>query len=429
MAKVSVIVPVYNVKAYLDQCLDSILKQTLSDLEIICVDDGSTDGCSDILDAYAVQDSRIRVLHRDNAGYGAAMNAGLALASGDYVGIVESDDYILPEMYETLYEYAFAKNLDVIKSDAFYWLEKAGYCEKIHYAWLDDYYDQVLESVDHWKYFEFLMNIWTGIYRRDFLLQNNIWFHETPGASYQDNGFWIQTLTFCKRAMWLSQAFYLYRQDNPVASVRSQNKMLAMTKEYEYIAQIMRDRQNTQGLEYCNYYRMFRHRGTFFRIADEYKREFCDQIIKDYGSYKEFLPRYPRLQKWYQEICNNPDEVCDKMIKVKRQVHDKLEKADGLIIYGAGRRGHTVFKGLYNEGYYHKIYCFAVSENPAEKKIGNREILLIQEAVERYPNALVIIAVIRGTGMYYQMLGRLGDLGISDYMDGSDIEENFYILK
>lgn len=428
MPKVSVIIPVYNVEKYLSPCIDSILKQTMKDIEVICVNDGSTDSSGSILDDYAFKDSRIKVLHRDNTGYGAAMNAGLAVASGEYVGIVESDDCILPEMYETLYSAASKNNLDLVKSDAFYWLEKASYCEKIHYKWLDDYYDRVLDGADHWKFFDFFMNIWTGIYRREFLEQNNIRFHESPGASYQDNGFWIQTLTFCKRAMWLSQAFYLYRQDNPMASVKSQSKMLAMTKEYEYTAQIMGERQDTQGLEYCNYFRMFRHRGTFLRIADEYKREFCNQIIKDYGTFKELLSRNPYLQRWYQEICSNPDEVCNKMIRIKRQVQDKLEKADGLIIYGAGRGGHAVFKGLYNEGFYNKVCCFAVSENPAERIIGNREILLIQEAVERYPNALVIIAVIRGTGMYHQMLGRLGELGISDYMDGSDIEENFYIL-
>lgn len=428
MPKISVIVPVYNVEKYLPQCIDSILVQTLEDIEIICVDDGSTDNSGSILDHYAAKDSRIKVFHRGNAGYGAAMNAGLAVASGEYVGIVESDDRILPKMYETLYGAALKNNLDLVKSDAFNWLETVGYCERIHFKWLDEYYDRVLDGMDHWKYFDFFMNIWTGIYRREFLEQNNINFHETPGASYQDNGFWIQTLTFCKRAMWLSQAFYLYRQDNPMASVKSQSKMLAMTKEYEYIAQIMRERQCTQGLEYCNYFRMIRHWGTFLRIADEYKRKFCDQIIKDYGTYNELLSRNPSLQRWYQEICSNPDEVCNKMIRVKSHVREKLEKADGLIIYGAGRGGHVVFKGLYNEGYYNKICCFAVSENPAETIIGNREIMLIQEAVERYSNALVIIAVIRGTGMYRQMLGRLEELGISTHLDGSDIEENFYIL-
>lgn len=427
MPKVSVIVPVYNVEKYLIPCIDSVLRQTLQDIEVICVDDGSTDSSGSILDTYALQDSRVKVLHRDNAGYGATMNAGLAVASGEYIGIVESDDCILPEMYEVLYDHAVGRKLDVIKSDAFYWLETAGYCEKIHYKRLDDYYDRVLEESDRWVYFDFYMNIWTGIYQREFLLQNDIKFHETPGASYQDNGFWIQTLTFCRRVMWLSRAFYLYRQDNPTASVKNRSKVMAMTKEYEYIAQIMEDKQNRQGLEYCNYFRMYRHRGTFLRIADESKREFCDQIIKDYAVYKSYIARSSYLESWCQQISGNPEEVCAKVIAVKGQIREKLDKASGLIIYGAGTRGHIVFRGLYNEGAYDKICCFAVSENPIQGQIGNREVLPIQEAVAAYPEALVIIAVIRGTGAYSQMLQTLEGLGVTEHLDGSDIEENFYI--
>ena len=103
MIKVSVIVPVYNVEKYLKKCIDSIIKQTLTDMEIICVDDGSTDSCPEILDEYANLDHRIKVIHKTNAGYGHAVNTGFAYAKGEYIGIVESDDYILPEMYETLY--------------------------------------------------------------------------------------------------------------------------------------------------------------------------------------------------------------------------------------------------------------------------------------------------------------------------------------
>lgn len=428
MPKVSVIVPVYNVEKYLTACIDSILRQTLRDIEVICVDDGSTDNSGSILDTYALRDSRVKVLHRDNAGYGAAMNAGLDAASGEYIGIVESDDVILPEMYETLYMHASDKHLDVIKSDAFYWMETVGYCEKMHNKGLDDYYDRVLEETDHRKYYAFLMNIWTGIYHREFLLENDIRFHETPGASYQDNGFWMQTMTFCRRVMWLSQAFYLYRQDNPMSSVKSQSKMLAMTKEYEYIARIMEHKQNAQGLKYCNFYRMVRHYGTFLRIADESKRAFCDLIIQDCDVYHNSIAGYSFLEGWCQQICSNPDQACAKVIDAKRQVREKLDKASGLIIYGTGKRGHIVFRGIYNEGFYDKIRCFAVSDNPEKRQIGNREILLINEAVAAYPGALVIIAVVRGTGMYRQMLETLEGLGITEHLDGTDIEKNFYIL-
>lgn len=104
MDRISVIVPVYKVEAYLDQCVRSITEQTYKNLEIILVDDGSPDNCPDMCDAWAAQDSRIKVIHKENGGLSDARNAGLAIATGDYIGFVDSDDYIDPAMYQQLLE-------------------------------------------------------------------------------------------------------------------------------------------------------------------------------------------------------------------------------------------------------------------------------------------------------------------------------------
>ena len=106
MAKVSVIIPVYNAERYLAECLDSITGQTLKDIEIICISDGSTDRSYDILQKYQEQDSRILLIWRENRGYGYTMNEGIARASGEYIGIVEADDYAALNMYEELYQKA-----------------------------------------------------------------------------------------------------------------------------------------------------------------------------------------------------------------------------------------------------------------------------------------------------------------------------------
>lgn len=121
MAKVSIVVPVYNVQKYLRQGLDSIVNQTLQDIEIICVDDGSTDESGKILDEYAAKDGRVKVIHKNNTGYGNSMNIGFTAASGEYIGIVESDDYADPKMFETLYQIASANNLDIVKSGFYYY--------------------------------------------------------------------------------------------------------------------------------------------------------------------------------------------------------------------------------------------------------------------------------------------------------------------
>lgn len=428
MPKISIIIPVYNVEKYLRQCLDSVLAQTLTDIEIICVNDGSTDESGRILDQYAEQDRRVKVLHRSNAGYGAAMNAGLDMAEGEYIGIVESDDRIRPEMYQTLYLTASEDDLDLVKSDAIFWIESADYFHRVHCSWLDHYYNRVLSDIDRNIFFDFFMNIWTGIYKKSFLSEHNIRFNESPGASYQDNGFWMQTLLYCQKAKWISQAFYLYRQDNPGASVKNKKQMLAMAKEYEFLLQTLRDRKDEYFMPYGYYYKLYRHRGTFMRIADELKRSFCDQIKKDYMLCKSFVKGNNYLDQWLHEAVIRPDEFCDEFMRKKQKTSKRLESAAGFIIYGAGQRGDIVFRGLYNEGYYDKFCCFAVSQNPPIETLAGRKVLSIQDACRQYPEALVIVAVVRGSSMYWQMVKKLEELEICDYMDGSDIEESFYIV-
>lgn len=102
MPRVSVIVPVYNVEAYLTECVESILNQSLKDLELILIDDGSPDSCGKICDEYSAKDSRVRVIHQENHGVSYARNAGLNIATGDYIGFVDPDDYIAPDMFETM---------------------------------------------------------------------------------------------------------------------------------------------------------------------------------------------------------------------------------------------------------------------------------------------------------------------------------------
>lgn len=115
--KVSVVVPVYNMQDYLEECMDSILAQTLKEIEIICVDDGSTDDSPAILDGYVAKDGRIRVIHIANGGYGHAVNLGIDHAQGKYISIVEPDDYIEEGMLERLYAVSEEYNLDMVNAD------------------------------------------------------------------------------------------------------------------------------------------------------------------------------------------------------------------------------------------------------------------------------------------------------------------------
>lgn len=116
MAKVSVIIPVYNTEKYLKRCLDSVIGQTLQDIEIICVNDGSIDNCPRILETYAAKDNRIKVIHKKNGGLVSARKAGVETASGEYTGYVDSDDWIESQMYERLYADAGNNNADLVTS-------------------------------------------------------------------------------------------------------------------------------------------------------------------------------------------------------------------------------------------------------------------------------------------------------------------------
>lgn len=119
MTKISVIIPIYNTEKYLERCLDSVIGQTLEDIEIICVDDGSTDSCPQILESYAVKDSRIKLIHKENNGLVSARKTGVTAASGEYVGYVDSDDWIEPDMYEILYRNAHNNRADLVSCGYF----------------------------------------------------------------------------------------------------------------------------------------------------------------------------------------------------------------------------------------------------------------------------------------------------------------------
>ena len=111
---ISIIVPIFNVEKYLDRCMDSLLNQTLKDIEIIMVDDGSPDNCPKMCEEYAKKDNRVKVVHKKNGGLGYARNSGLDVAMGEYVAFVDSDDYVDSSMYETLWNEACASSADAV---------------------------------------------------------------------------------------------------------------------------------------------------------------------------------------------------------------------------------------------------------------------------------------------------------------------------
>ena len=285
MPKVSVIVPVYNVEPYLKECMESIVRQTLRDIEIICINDGSTDGSLKILKEYAEKDDRIILVDKENGGYGLAMNIGLDKATGEYIGIVEPDDFIALTMYEDLYKTAKENDLDFVKAD-FYRFRYEGDQHIFLYTHLSDDpqdYRKIFKPTEKLPSFFWVMNTWAGIYRLSFIREKGIRHHETPGAAFQDNGFFFQTFMYAERAMILDTAYYRCRRDNPNSSVNNPAKVYAMNIEYDFIrGLITRDPETWEKLKGVYWRKRWRNcYVTMKRIAPKYLDEYKQQVAKE----------------------------------------------------------------------------------------------------------------------------------------------------
>lgn len=240
---VSVIMPSLNVAAYIEACVRSVMRQTLKDIEIICVDAGSTDGTAEILQKLAGEDGRIRLIRSEKKSYGYQMNLGIREAKGAYIGIVETDDFVSDDMFQTLYTAAARNSAEVVKANHFRFsgagADGAG-ADPAGAAGHEDLaeglaglpYGQIFSPADHPALFLSLPSIWNGIYRKDFLKKNGISFLESPGASYQDTGFIIKVWACASRVYLLREAFYHYRTDNENSSVNSASKVYCVCDEF-----------------------------------------------------------------------------------------------------------------------------------------------------------------------------------------------------
>lgn len=290
--KVSIVVPIYNVANYLAQCLESISSQTLNEIEVICVDDGSTDFSRFIANCFADADPRIQlVCHKTNHGYGKGMNTGMDRARGEYVGIVEPDDFISCHMYELLYECAVENDLDICKADFFRFKTARNGDVSLSYNSISSHasdYGVIIDPIYDQRFYRFVMNTWPAIYRRSLIAENDIRHNETPGASFQDNGFFMQTSIFAHRVMLLKRPLYFNRRDNPNSSVASKSKVYCMDEEYAFIRRILETNSCWSQLKEVWSNLLFRNMMfTYSRIADQFKSEYIEHASKVFRSLRD----------------------------------------------------------------------------------------------------------------------------------------------
>lgn len=219
MPKVSIIVPVYNAEKYLCECVDSILRQTLNDIELILVDDGSADASPMLCDRYAAQDDRVKVVHQANSGAAAARNCGLSIAHGEYIAFADSDDWIDADMYERMLDTAEENNCDLVICDC---LKECGNSSQLYTHDLPGgFYDRArMHSVyfpqllmpDNMEYPVTISN-WLLLIRRDVIDENKLSFPEGMRFS-EDLQFGSEVGYFAKSMTYLKgYAPYHYRQN------------------------------------------------------------------------------------------------------------------------------------------------------------------------------------------------------------------------
>ncbi len=350
MAKISVVVPVYNVEKYLKECIDSIINQTLEDIEIICVNDGSTDSSLEILNDYAKKDSRIIVINKSNSGYGHTMNMGLNAATGEYVGIIESDDFADKNMFEDLYKLAKEYDADIVKGDWYNYWSKNKFARKNNRISSAKTL-KLTNSKQDKSLLRINPSVWSAIYKKEFLNKYNIRFLETPGASYQDLAFSFKIFALAERVILTDKAYLYYRQDNMNSSVKSKTKVYCVCDEYEEIDRFLEQYPDLK-FEFKVQEEINRYNGyvsSVLRIDDSVKPEFVkvfsDHFKEEYNTGllgNEFFKKINKNE--FMTLINNPEKYIKVLKSIeKRRKFNQFRKNILSIHFRNGKLNLTLF--------------------------------------------------------------------------------------
>lgn len=218
MPKISFIIPVYNVAPYLPKCLDSVLAQTLSDIEVICIDDGSTDNSGEILQNYATADKRMKIIRQSNQGISAARNIGLKMVCADYVMFVDSDDYIAFDMAEKLYQSMIENNPDVVicSAECVNLLPPDASAEVIEWqSWLQPWFDEYVRPTGIYNVpktikDEFISVVWNKLYKTRIIKDYKI---EFPLGLIEEDEYWLWAyMLHCQKYAFVNERLYFYVQ-------------------------------------------------------------------------------------------------------------------------------------------------------------------------------------------------------------------------
>lgn len=296
MVKVSIIVPMYNTARYLRECLDTLVRQSLKEIEIVLVNDGSTDETLSIAKEYQKKDRRFKIIDKKNTGYGDSVNKGIMAATGKYIGIVEPDDFCDEKMFEKLFRLAEENKVDMARGGYYHY--SAQDLREIKPSYMKNR-DIIVEPLENYEVFYEVPAIWSAIYKKSFLDKHGIRLLTTPGASYQDAGFHFKTLACVEKLAYIDDPLYYYRIDNPNSSVKDYKKAMAIVKEFTSIEDFVRKQEHGELLmDYCQVTKFGRYHWNLLRLKKKDAKRFARVMKKDFQEQmrrgflkRQFFPR------------------------------------------------------------------------------------------------------------------------------------------
>lgn len=407
-AKITVIVTVHNAEKYLEECLDSVVGQTFSEIEILCMDGGSKDESPQILKRYASKDDRIRIINDPNTSYGHKVNEGIRQASGEYIAVLESDDRYCPEMLERLYAIAVKYQPDYVNADYLNFFDKNG---QRYYSVVKMYpeedYGKLLENGEHPENMRQILRYWTGIFRRDFLIQKEIWMNESSGASFQDMSFRFLTGALAKTSYHLDMPVYQYRVDNPGSSVYDPKKAVVIADEFDFLKKELLKR-NIENPHIWRHFYIWKYNdfyGNLFRFSDETRQALFERSYLELEKDKKILLSFDK-NMCSEALCVFLEKSMSEVWEIVKKGHEQMKRTElwenkifeklqnyGIVIFGCGMRGKIALRQLKVMGVENRICCFA--DNAKEnwhKKLDGHSILPPEEAFRLYSEAIYIIA-------------------------------------
>ncbi len=291
MIDVSIIVPIFNKERFLKDCLDSLINQTYKNIEIICINDGSTDHSLDILRDYADKDDRLIIISQENKGAGNARNTGIKIATGRYLQFLDADDFFELDMLEDMVKQADEKKADIVICNALEYNEETKIEEAHRWLNVQDLKLDVFSYHDVENIFNITTSsVWNKLYKKELIIDNEIWYQEIP--SNNDTAFSVITLLLAKRITYVDKFYIHYRYYNDTFRISSSREkyMQCSVMAYKKIIKVMKEKRMYGEVQDLLNQQMYN--------SANYELAFCD----DEAAGKAFLRQMCRLMSGTRRI-------------------------------------------------------------------------------------------------------------------------------